>query len=73
MGRLLLRLAIFLRRDGVGRSGACSGVVKGRGAEASGSVVEAMAQENVVEIFEEDWAKGQEAYQEEFRGVLDDD
>jgi hypothetical protein len=36
-------------------------------------VVEAMAQENVVEIFEEDWAKGQEAYQEELRGVLDDD
>ena len=44
----------------------------GQGA-GSGGVVEAMAQENVVEIFEEDWAKGHEAYQEEFRGVLDDD
>jgi hypothetical protein len=32
-----------------------------------------MAQENVVEIYEEDWARGQAAYREGLQGILDED
>ncbi|MDA7538586.1 hypothetical protein N8533_02805, partial [Akkermansiaceae bacterium] len=34
--------------------------------------MEMMAKPDVVEIFEADWAKGQEAYKENLQGVLDD-
>ena len=34
--------------------------------------IELMGQDNVLEIFEEDWAKGQAAYEEELQGILDE-